>query len=247
MRSLAFFIILSAALPGSSAIGWADAPASAPATQPAIDPALWARMTAIDARAAHLTTLSADFVQQKYTALLRKPLMSRGQLRVAGSTMRWDTQQPQPSVLLITEKQVRVYYPAQKTIEEYSIDQRMAELAASPLPRLAVLKQRFSFQEMAVKTLDPAADPAKFLALALDPIGDDLRLHIRQVRVLLDVSAGYVVRAELIDPDGDRTFIAFSNIVSGAAPGDLDLNVPPGVRIVHPLEGLGGQPPSRSR
>jgi outer membrane lipoprotein-sorting protein len=221
----------------------------APATQPAppVDPALMEKMNAIDAKAAKISTLVADFEQKKFTALLRKPLLSSGVVKVKGNAMRWDTEKPEPSVMLVGEKNVQLYYPAQKTVEEYTLDQRLAELAASPLPRLAVLKARFSFAEIPVHDIDPQADAAKFLALKLTPIDKELAEHVQEVRVLLDSAGGYIVQAELTDADGDRTVIQFRKVSVNAEVGDLGLKVPPGTKFTRPLEGLQEPPPARSK
>jgi outer membrane lipoprotein-sorting protein len=215
--------------------------AAEPASQPATaDPALLSKLTQIDERAAKIQSLAADFVQQKFTALLTKPLASSGTIRIRGSTIRWDTNKPEPSVLLLDLREAKIFYPAQKTLEIYPLDRRMAELAASPLPRLAVLKKTFSFREMATADLDKDADPAKYVALSLSPTDASLRQHVQEVRVLLDVPGGYLLRAELTDGDGDRTLLAFSNVRLNAKVGDLSLNVPTGTRISRPLEGLDG-------
>ncbi|MDB5298596.1 MAG: hypothetical protein JWO87_259 [Phycisphaerales bacterium] len=235
-QSLIFLAFFSIALFSAALIAPAG-PASKPAAPP-VDEKLWARMTEIDARAGRITSLAADFEQRKYTPLLRKPLVSGGKVRVKGSTMRWDTERPEKSILLVTEKEARLYYPAQSTLELYTLDQRLGELAASPLPRLAVLKERFSFVEIPAKELDETADPAKVLALKLTPSDPALREHVQDVRVLLDIAGAYMIRAELTDADGDRTAIRFLNAKINADVGDLDLKVPAGTKTVRPLEGL---------
>lgn len=204
-------------------------------------------MLEIDARAARIQTLAADFEQRKYTALLRKPLISAGTVRVKGSAMRWDTRTPEKNVLLVTDKQVEIYYPAQATVEVYPLDQRFADLAASPLPRLAALKQRFAFVQINPAELDKNADPQKYFALELTPLQDELRQHVRRVRVLLDIAGGYIVLAELTDADGDRTLIRFFNLKLNVEVGDLELKTPPGTKFERPLEGLSGQAPDREK
>src|SRR5262245_54563232 len=120
--------------------------AAEPSTQPTTNPALWNQMVEIDSRAAAAKNLAADFEQKKFTALLKKPLVSSGKIRVAGDTMRWDTDKPETNVLLISPAEVKMYYPKQKTVEVYRVDQKLGQLAASPLPRLEALKQHFSFE-----------------------------------------------------------------------------------------------------
>jgi outer membrane lipoprotein-sorting protein len=219
---------------------------AAPATQPT-DPALWAKLTEIDSRAGKIKSLSANFEQQKFTALLRKPLESSGTVRINGSVMRWDTKQPEPSVLWINGKEAKVYYPNQKSLEIYPMDRRMADLAASPLPRLDVLKARFAFRQIDNRELDKSAPADRFIALELTPTDPALVEHVKRVRVLLDVAGAYIMKAEMTDSDGDRTVLSFRDVQLNAAVGDLALAVPPGTAVTRPLEGLDGQAPPRSK
>jgi outer membrane lipoprotein-sorting protein len=223
---------------------------AAPDTKPAdqqlgeapkgVDPTLWSRMLQIDARAGKINTLIADFQQEKHTALLKKPLVSSGELRIRGSTMRWETRLPQPSILVITEREARILYPnpAPGVVEIYNLDQRIGELAASPLPRLAILKNRFHFEQIPVHDMDANARDDAFLALKMTPIERQIAEHVEEVRVLLDVAAGYIVRAEMTDADGDRTVLKFTQVKLGVDPGDLELKVPAGANVTRPLEGL---------
>ena len=217
----------------------APALADQPATQPAaLDPALSARLAEIDAKAGRVQSIVADFRQEKFTALLSRPLVSNGTIRVRGAEMRWETLKPERSVLAINPTEARVYYPDQRVMEIYALDRRLGDLAASPLPRLATLKQRFSFAPLELSQLMPGADPKRYVALALAPIDPNLRQHVEQVRVLLDAELGCMVKAEIIDGDGDRTSLTFQNLKLNADAGDLTLSVPAGTRVTRPLEGL---------
>jgi outer membrane lipoprotein-sorting protein len=216
----------------------ADQPTSKPA-----DTALWQKLTEIDQRAGQIKSLSASFDQQKVTSLLRKPLDSAGRVRIKGSIVRWDTSQPEQSVLLIDQGEAKVYYPTQKTLEIYPLDKKLADLAASPLPRLDVLKERFAIEQIPVAELEKSAAGKAFIALRLTPKDPSLAEHVKQVRVLLDVRQAYIMKAEVTDGDGDRTVLSFKDVQLNADVGDLSLVVPPGTAVTHPLEGLDGQPP----
>lgn len=211
------------------------------------DGALWSKLAEIDSRAAKVKTLAASFEQQKFTALLRKPLVSSGRVRVSGSVMRWDTEKPEPVVMRIDRREACVYYPAQKTEEIYPLDARLGDLAASPLPRLQVLKERFGFEQVPPSELDKSADPSRFIALRLTPTDASLREYVKQVRVLLDVEHAYIVRAEVTDGDGDRTVLSFKDVQVNVDVGDLGLKVPPDTKVSHPLEGLEGQAPRQGK
>lgn len=219
--------------------------AGAPATQPAVDPALNAKLEEVDARTAKIKDFAARFEQRKYTALLRKPLVSTGTVRVVGSTVRWDTEAPEPSVLFMDGKELRVYSPRQKLLEVYPIDRRMSELAASPLPRLAALRQSFSFEPLATAEMrkDAPDVPASAdqVAVRLRPTTDVLKEHVREVRVLLGVKTGLMLCVVTVDADGDRTVARMIDprTDTGLKPTDLQLAVPADVKVSRPTGGSG--------
>jgi outer membrane lipoprotein-sorting protein len=222
----------------------AATPASQPTTSPA-DAELWADLHSIDARASQIHSLSANFEQRKFTALLNKPLVSTGQIRILGDQIRWDTLQPQRSVLWMDQHEVRIYYPDQKVLEVYTVDQRLADLASSPLPKLDVLKREFSIERSRPREF--AADPTQYLNLRLLPTDPSLREHVQEVFVSLDVKAAYINMAEVTDSDGERTVLSFSNVSLNPRIGDLTLAVPPDTRITHPLQALEGASSSQGR
>jgi outer membrane lipoprotein-sorting protein len=139
----------------------------------------------------------------------------------------------------IDDKEVKLLYPKQKVMEVYAIDQKMGALAASPLPHLDTLKKTFSFEKVPARQLLPEADEAKHLALRMRPTDPEIKKHVDEVTVVLDVASGFVVRAQTIDPDGDRIVLSFTNpkINTGLKDGELELHVPAGVTVTRPLEG----------
>lgn len=206
-----------------------------------VDEKLWKLLVEIDARGAQVKDLKADFTQQKFTPLLKKPLTSTGTILIKGSASLWHTTQPEPTVMRIDDKELRLLYPRQKVMEVYPTGQKMASLAASPFPRLEVLKKHFTFEQMPTKDLDPTAREGDTIALRMQPTEAELRKHIDEVRVLLQVSTGFVLKAVTVDSDGDRVALSFSNIrINGGVPDrELELVVPTGVKVTHPLEGDG--------
>ena len=208
------------------------------------DPALIKRLEAIDARGAGMSDLSAKFTQEKFTALLRKPLVSSGTVRVKGGKVRWDTEKPEPAVLASDAKEIKLYYPDQKLVEVYPLDQRMAEFAANPLPRLATLRKLFTIEQEPLKDFGTeGATDERQLALKLTPKDAALREHVESVRVLLDVSAAHILKAETTDADEDRTLITFSDVKpnAGLTDADVDLVLPEGTKVSRPLEGGKGE------
>lgn len=211
-----------------------------------VEEKLWNLMLKIDAQGAKISDLKADFTQEKFTPLLKTPLISTGTISIKGSAALWKTVEPSPTIMRIDSREAKLYFPEQKVVEIYAVDQQLGALAASPFPRLEVTKKHFKFERIAAKELSPDADEAKHLALRMKPSDPELRKHLDEVSVLLDISSGLVLQAQTIDADGDRTVMKFSSIKTntGLKDSDVEIDLPPGVKVIHPLEGLGGAPPS---
>jgi outer membrane lipoprotein-sorting protein len=202
-------------------------------------------MVAVDKLASKITDLSADFEQQKFTPLLRKPLVSAGTIRVKGDAMVWDTKSPEPTRMRVDQQEIRLYYPRQKTVEVYPIDQKLGSLAASPLPKLDVLTRHFSFQRIPITDLGDDVRGEGLLAIRMTPTDPALKEHLEHVAVLLDAPHGFILRAEMTDADGDRTRIVFSNVRpnAGLTDADVRLDVPESAKVTRPLDGLGSSSP----
>lgn len=200
----------------------------------------------IDRRAAQVADLQGRFRQEKYTSLLKKPLVSSGRVRMKDSVVRWDTEEPEPAVLFSDARELRMYYPRQSVVEVYPIDRRLAEMAASPLPRLASLREHFTLDRLPAGEKAGVATAPGELPLRLTPTDEWLKEHVDEVRVVLDVERACVVRVEVLDADGDRTLIRFDDLKlnAGVRDEDLALRLPAGTRVSRPLEGAGGPPPA---
>jgi outer membrane lipoprotein-sorting protein len=211
----------------------------------AADPAFEAKLQAIDAQAAKVQDFSASFEQRKHTALLRKPLVSTGTMKVLGGTMRWDTAAPEPSVMHADGQNLRMYYPKQKLLEVYPAQGPFRDLMTSPVPRLASLRKNFTLEPMPLEEMkDDAGDlmnsPDR-LAVRLKPTDAFLQKHVGQVCVLLDTRQAIMVCMVMTDPDGDRTVIRFSDakLNAGLKAEDVALAVPAGVKVSKPLDAAG--------
>ena len=130
-----------------------------------------------------------------------------------------------------------MFYPGQKLLEIYTIDQRLGDLAASPLPRLQTLREHFSFQRSDTKSFKPPKG-RQVLSLNLIPLDASLREHLDEVNVLLDVEAAHILEMEMIDADGDRTHVLVSavRLNTNVKPGDLKLSVPADTIVSRPLD-----------
>lgn len=211
---------------------------------PTTEPALWAEMQSLAAKVEKVDSISADFEQRKFTPMLKKPLISSGTVLGKGSTALWKTTKPQSTSMLVSPKEIRIYYPQQAIVESYPVQGQLGALAASPLPRLDVLKQFFSFEKDTAASIDATKTDADFLAIRMTPSNAELQKHVKMVRVLLDRKTGSIALAENTDADGDRTLLAFSNVKLDAdvSDGAMKLEIAAGTKETHPLEGMDGPP-----
>ncbi len=187
-------------------------------------------LKSLDRQAQTVNDLTTDFVEEKYTALLKKPLVSKGRIFVKGSKTRWHTTSPRESTLFTDESRVAIYYPSRATMEVYPVDHRLRALMLSPVPRVATLQRHFDIKLVAKQS-------PKSLNLHLTPRDDSLREFIAELNVTVGTDVGLVRRIEMIDPEGDRTVITFENTQTNVGLSDKDVacHVPPETKIVHPL------------
>lgn len=224
-------------------VGGAMADGAEPQAVKSADATFLAAMEDIDRRAGRAADLVGRFRQEKHTALLKKPLVSAGRIRMKGNVVRWDTESPEAGVLYSDGREIRMYYPKQSTLEVYPVDRRLSDLAASPLPRLAVLREHFRIEPLPPKrAAETPRDAATPIEIRLTPRDDALAEHVEEVRVTLDVAAACVTKVDVLDADGDRTVILFTDIKTdtGIKDGDLDLAVPAGTKVSRPLDAARG-------
>jgi outer membrane lipoprotein-sorting protein len=233
---------LAAALLAANAL-LCRADSALPATAPAGIPApLWQRMQTIDRAASRIQDLTADFDQRKFTPLLKQPMLSTGTVWARGQVMLWITRGPTPTVMRSDADAVTLYYPQQKTAEIYPLAGQFAQLAASPVPRLADLLRNFSlaFAPLSDWASIPPPPSADLQAFALTPTDANLRQHVDAVNVLIDAQHGYILAFRLTDTDGETTELRFTHVKINSAfdAARLRLDLPSDVKTVHPLDSL---------
>ena len=197
------------------------------------------RLEAVDAAMAKVIDLRANFEQRRHTPLLKKPLISKGTVLTKGNQVRWDTEVPRPSSLLIDDESIRMYYPADKLLEIYPVGEGFKDLGGAPLPRLADLRTRYDISRISPTELGASADDPNLIALLLTPTNESLKQHVASVKVLLDESQTAATRVIMTDSEGDQTELIFSNIRlnAGVRDDEVHFKVPPGVRESRPLGG----------
>lgn len=205
-------------------------------TAHAEDEALQKRLDAINQRSDGVRDLTADFTEEKFTVLLKKPMVSKGRVRAIGSRTRWDTSSPHPSTMFTNETEVAIYFPDRKAVEIYPIDRRLQPLVVSPIPRLATLRRHFDMEELPAKGDDASTD--HHMLLKLIPKSETIAEHVEDVRVRIDTRLGLADRVEVTGSDGDRTVITFTNLRTniGLSEDDVAQAYPAGTKRTYPLE-----------
>ncbi len=191
------------------------------------------RLSQLDEKTQHIRDVTANFQEKVFTAMLKKPLLSKGTIFIKGKRTHWKTTEPTAISLFMGDENITIYYAARKTVEIYTLDRHLRSLAISPLPKLITLRRYFTIE------LDPRNlnSPSDSLQLRLTPKDESVGDFIEELFVRIDERIGIANHVEMIDPDGDRTVITFTNIRTnvGVTNAQVKLHVPDDVTTVYPL------------
>lgn len=207
----------------------------------------------IDRRVEEIRTLTANYEQHRYTPLLKEPLVSKGRVRVVPTMTRWDTHQPRPSVMVSESRTLKIYDPQAVVLEVYELEEHLAGLMFSPLPRLAILRQYFVLTVQSRLSPDVvregegdgvSSSQDEIYCIRLTP-RDQWSGHMQRAVAGVDARQGVIRWVVWLDPDGDRTAIRFTDVKRNVelSPQMLTLELPDHTRVVHPLEAWGGDTP----
>ncbi len=219
------------------------AAASAPGEKPEgrVDAELMGVFEELDGKVGAIRDVTASFVERKFTALLKKPLVSRGVVRVKGPMALWDTRSPHRSIVSLDKERIRIFYPERKAVEVYDLSNGAGDrswLNCLPIPRLSQLGQSFTIDRLPDDAVEERPfDERRHVGLRLVPTDRALGRYIERVHVIVDRQSACALRAEMFDADGDRTVIEFDDVKvnTGLEARDVELVVPAGVAESHPL------------
>ena len=202
-----------------------------------LDPETKALLQDLDRQGDSVRDLSARYEERKLTAILKAPMVTTGRVRIVGARARWDADAPHSTVTLVDPNEVRIYYPERSTVEVYPISAQLQFPTVSPLPRWKELSRHFRMESRSATKEESELDASSHLFLSLIPLQSPLRDHVATINVAIERSTGLLHRAEITDPDGDRTVMRFSNVQTntGTKLTDLDLALPDGTVVTWPL------------
>jgi outer membrane lipoprotein-sorting protein len=176
-----------------------------------------------------VSTLQADFRQEKELALLSKPEVSSGRFVYSKpNNVLWSYDTPKRVQMLITSGTLTTYYPELKKAERVDVkrfeDRIFKYMGASGA--IDELGRYFDF-----KFTNKPSDPTYLLDLK--PKTGAVAKRVQRIRIWINKSDYLTSKIEYVEGDGDITRYEFKNIQVNApvAQDQFVLSLPAGVRV----------------
>jgi len=207
-------------------------------------------LTALSVRAAELTpaetqallknlqehrakypSLSADFVEDRTSHLLNKPLISEGNIAFqVPNKFRREVTGKSPSITVSNGQKLWIYYPNFKEAELYTLGQK-----AFFDDSIAALTAGLNFQRVDQFYTVKATRETQGYHLALTPRGSGLKRMVKELTVWVD-DEFKIARSETILPKGDSIVTTYKNQrPTPLSPSIFDFTPPAEAHISQPL------------
>lgn len=191
----------------------------------------------IEARSAEIHDFRARFRQEKSIYLLDRPIVSSGTVRFRRpGALRWETDAPERSVLVIDEKGMKVWLPGRKELEVYDLPGKDALGAILPLFGQSA-RDLARMYEVAL-----GQGGTGEVVLVLVPRSERVRRAVARIEVALDAETLLPRRLVYADPNGDEARTTFEDVEINVGLGDADLALPPMPAGTETKKPLGGFP-----
>ena len=176
-------------------------------------------------------SLTADFVEEKNTHLLTKPLVSEGTISfLAPNKFRREVKGTSPSLTVSNGQKLWIYYPSFKEAELYVLGQR-----AFFDDSIAALTAGLNFQHVDQFYNYKASREPEGYRLYLTPRGGGLKRMLKELTVSLD-NDFHIERTETVLPKGDHVITLFKNHrLTPIPPSLFDFTPPADAHISQPL------------
>ncbi|MCE9610129.1 MAG: outer membrane lipoprotein carrier protein LolA [Chthoniobacter sp.] len=180
---------------------------------------------------AKFPALTADFVEERTTHLLTKPLSSEGTIAFqAPNKFRREVKGSSPSMTVTDGVKLWIYYPAFKEAELYTLGQKQFFDDS-----IAALTAGLNFQNVEKFYTYTAAREAAGYRLALTPRTGGLRRMVKELAVFVDAD-GKILRTEATLPKGDRVVTTYKNPRPTPLPAStFEFTPPPDAHVSQPL------------
>lgn len=188
-------------------------------------------LTQLDAIHTKDPAMTADFVEQKTTRLLKEPLVSRGSIAFQTPDMfRREVVGSSPSLSVSNGKVLWIYYPKFKEAERYELGKR--EFFDDALAALTVGLNFRHVEDYYKLQGFPEGDGYR---MVLEPRSRKLRRIVEKLTIVLD--RDLKVRRTVAElPKGDIVRTEYSNVRRKSLPASTFEFVPPkGVNVTQPM------------
>jgi outer membrane lipoprotein carrier protein len=178
-----------------------------------------------------LETLSADFQQTDFDAILEDEAVSSGKLYLElPGKVRWEHVEPAPKVLVVKDKLVRVYNPTAGQVDEFEQKEGARSSGFNFLVGFG------SSNEEIAKNYDASLveETASTAVLKLVPKPDSPASLFVAIELTVDKTTWTPVRSVFREFNKDHTDIDFDNVVvNGKLPSNIfELDLPKDVAII---------------
>jgi len=180
---------------------------------------------------AKFPSLSADFVEERTSHLLNKPLTSEGNIAFqVPNKFRREVTGRSPSITVSNGQKLWIYYPNFKEAELYTLGQK-----AFFDDSIAALTAGLNFQRVDQFYTVKAARETPGYRLALTPRGSGLKRMVKELTVWVD-DEFKIDRSETLLPKGDSIVTTYKNQrPTPLSPSIFDFTPPAEAHISQPL------------
>ncbi|MDR3402903.1 MAG: outer membrane lipoprotein carrier protein LolA [Chthoniobacter sp.] len=180
---------------------------------------------------AKFPSLSADFIEERTSHLLNKPLTSEGNIAFqVPNKFRREVTGKSPSITVSNGQKLWIYYPNFKEAELYTLGQK-----AFFDDSIAALTAGLNFQRVDQFYTVKAAREMQGYRLALTPRGSGLKRMVKELTVWVD-DEFKIDRSETILPKGDSIVTTYKNQrPTPLSPSIFDFTPPAEAHISQPL------------
>ena len=165
---------------------------------------------------------SASTETRHGTLLFRKPLL-----------VRWETESPNPELLLVSDKDIWNWLPDEELAYRYSLD-----LARDSLPIIMVVTGQSPLdRDFDVEQMPSEEDDADLIHLLLYP--KEPSAQLTEAQVWIDPVTSLIRRAQVMDFYGNTNLIRFDSLSPDVALKDEDFRFtpPPGTEVEDHTDG----------
>lgn len=160
----------------------------------------------INAKAATIRTIEADFTQEKDLSILNDKMVSKGKMYYDKGMLRWEYTSPYSYLFIMN---------GEKVLLQSSTSTTTGDVASNRIYRMIA---RIMVDTITGKSLDGGGDfsvkmetSSKGNVAVLTPLKREIKSMFKEVRLHFD-DGDYVSKIELVEGTGDKTVISLSGV-----------------------------------